>query len=1023
LAESPDEDFKMRESQLKDFLNSWTNDAPAFSGSHFQEICRNYSPFLFSPQEITFDAPKATVKVTVEYVPITMRAIRCLILIVNPDLGEFFYEITASVKLPTPVAAPLDFKVITGEKQEKLLQLDPRNLALFQAIGYRRAKEENRGLFISDARQNDRINHHTHVILGAYMQSFSSTRFEVAQSTASFFDVPSSCSISKPGLLSPGSRGNTLPILFRPTKPGTYPCSITLLSEWDVRVFTFSGQATPATKTMSVELQTVSGHEVKQDIPFHNPSTVPWTFRTALHGDLGFSVAKDFVVSPGEIYQLRLLFVSGEVGQKSATLTVRNVTKEATLIFAISANVGDPPADRRIELKCIARRPFKHLIPVAGLFQNASIDVTSTVPIIDFPPKLVYRDGEPESPFEITVMCARSGISVGTITLTDPTTRAYAWFVVEIKVERPIPEEIIEVETVARKSATVNIPVNNPTSEHVTFDVDFERHDFFGDRRLEIAPLSTAVYSFVFSPLKAMTRTSYISFYNETAGEFVYQLNLQVCAPDLKTLAPLSASVGSVASVYIVLENPIDHSSTFKIENENPNSFQVMSGPVLTLGPVEQRRIGIRFTPCSIGTTESSTVSFRSRQVGDVYYRVSGTGKPPQPLSPVIVECMAQLTRGGSIVFKNPFHYQTKFETQLVCEEETVFRLLSRRALFTLAGYNEPHQIAFAFSPLELKQYHATILVSTLGIDREIVWTFPLIGNTLLGSEQMSALRGRVGNVLFHKMPLSLVGEREVFKPENYHLMIEYPPGYEWMESMITVMPLEVLDSPNLSLTMKFEPRRPVRATLAVIVENPLRQKWRFGFDVTIERGRISRVITIESSLHVASARRIKILEPIRRRCEFRAYFEPGSVPELSVTPASGILDISVSPDAEFPFDVVFRPVMYGKMMRGMLVVETDDIEFLFEVHGKMPDYLPPKIERSGMIDVSKPEGAAMRRSARRNFIRENIEGVKANPPKQKMKVVKVKHGDGPSPFVTQMGADSRRPARSGFIGSDEESS
>jgi hypothetical protein len=146
------------------------------------------------------------------------------------------------------------------------------------------------------------------------------------------------------------------------------------------------------------------------------------------------------------------------------------------------------------------------------------------------------------------------------------------------------------------------------------------------------------------------------------------------------------------------------------------------------------------------------------------------------------------------------------------------------------------------------------------------------------------------------------------------------------------------------------------------------------------------------------------------------------SVPELSVSPGSGILDISLSPQGEFPFDVIFRPVMYGKMTKGLLAVETEEVEFLFEVHGKIPGYVPPVIERSGLIDVSAPDGATARRSSRRNYIRENIEGVRLRAPKQKMKVLKVKPSDGPSPFVTQMSSESRRGTRPGFVASDEES-
>jgi hypothetical protein len=248
---------------------------------------------------------------------------------------------------------------------------------------------------------------------------------------------------------------------------------------------------------------------------------------------------------------------------------------------------------------------------------------------------------------------------------------------------------------------------------------------------------------------------------------------------------------------------------------------------------------------------------------------------------------------------------------------------------------------------------------------------------------------------------------------------MDYPHGFEWMQQMITILPVEI-EARNLRLTLKFQPRRSVHTGLAVVVENPLRQKWRFGFDVAIDRAGLTRILNIESSLNIATSKKIKNQEPIPRRCEFRAYFDVGSPTEFSVVPASGILEMSLNPDIEFPFDVVFKPQVYEKMTKALLIVETDEVEFLFEGHGQLLEYAPPKIERSGVLDVSMPE-TGVRRSARRHCVRENVDSVRGKPAKQKMRVVKVKHADGISPFAGQMGAESQRRIHPGFVGADED--
>jgi hypothetical protein len=78
---------------------------------------------------------------------------------------------------------------------------------------------------------------------------------------------------------------------------------------------------------------------------------------------------------------------------------------------------------------------------------------------------------------------------------------------------------------------------------------------------------------------------------------------------------------------------------------------------------------------------------------------------------------------------------------------------------------------------------------------------------------------------------------------------------------------------------------------------------------------------------------------------------------------------------------------MYGKLMRGILVVETEEIEWLFEVHGRIPECEPARLEA--------------RMSARRNYGREpgEVKGG-ARMAWQKMKAMKGGHGETTLPLV-----------------------
>jgi hypothetical protein len=82
---------------------------------------------------------------------------------------------------------------------------------------------------------------------------------------------------------------------------------------------------------------------------------------------------------------------------------------------------------------------------------------------------------------------------------------------------------------------------------------------------------------------------------------------------------------------------------------------------------------------------------------------------------------------------------------------------------------------------------------------------------------------------------------------------------------------------------------------------------------------------------------------------------------------------------AELPVDIMFSPKMYGKLHKGVLVVDTLDSQYMFDVVGKTPDYVPPVVTK-GALDTM-PESPEKPRP-KRNVIRDNIESVRIAKPK-----------------------------------------
>ena len=81
--------------------------------------------------------------------------------------------------------------------------------------------------------------------------------------------------------------------------------------------------------------------------------------------------------------------------------------------------------------------------------------MTTIVPIIAFKSEVYNENRMPKEPFKYTVYASR----------TDPVTSNCIWYVLELHVDSPAPEQTIAATTAARKFATVKIPTAKPEED------------------------------------------------------------------------------------------------------------------------------------------------------------------------------------------------------------------------------------------------------------------------------------------------------------------------------------------------------------------------------------------------------------------------------------------------------------------------------------------------------------------------------------------------------------------------------
>ena len=86
-------------------------------------------------------------------------------------------------------------------------------------------------------------------------------------------------------------------------------------------------------------------------------------------------------------------------------------------------------------------------------------------------------------------------------------------------------------------------------------------------------------------------------------------------------------------------------------------------------------------------------------------------------------------------------------------------------------------------------------------------------------------------------------------------------------------------------------------------------------------------------------------------------------------------------PGTDLPVEVQFSPKTYGKILKGTLVIDLIDAQFIYDVVGKMPEYIPPVAAASSLSHVVEKKDSTLKKP-KRNIIRDNINATKIKKPR-----------------------------------------
>ena len=965
----------------------------------FSTMAKNHRPFIFGQQDYEFDDNSATIPI--EFVPISFGVFKCYLLFSSAKNGEFVVEIDGkTLNIPQGSdSSPVCYKAEAKSKTDIKLPVDILNKPLINAIAYSIAKQS--AFEMSEIQFQEYLTNTVKEITACYTAIVGSIKFRTSCSLNTF-------SLPDEVTLNTISDSNTVIVLkFLPDRPGRYHAKIVLMNDYDIRFLKLTAIALAPTKQLDIEMDTTSGKDIVQLLPFDNPSDTVWNFKTEIFDSDYFKCDSKFQVKPKSTFDFPLTFRGRKVGTYKTELTVTNLNKECSVKYNIIGKVGEPLAEEKITVSVRARDQSSTSIDLPPFVKFGTIDVTSDIPILDFPREIQFIDGAPRERFRFTANPKVSGFYAGSIVFTDRETNIYCWYIVEIDVKHPLQTQAINVKGTQRERINVTIPLSNDLDHPVTYAVKNTETDLLCPHKITVPPNSDNYpLKIEFQPFTSFKRESIISLISEDMGEFIYKLNIEVTTPSVVILSPLTALVGKSSKTFVNITNPKEIDAHFKVVNTDPEVFIVEGQENGFIVPAYQtRNIDITFMPATIGIQQSALVTFDSPEIGEYIFKLTGVGKPPQPSSPYIIEASINSANSGCVVFTNPFHHPASFNVSLSNNDCLAFNLLmKKRHDFVLQNYGDAYQISFSFMSKKFGQFASSIVVSSGGTlqsryrtddgkeikssPQRIAWKFPIIGITSSGTgKQMHVLSGPAKVPIIKQIAFYLPGEADNFPASSYQTSLEIQRDFQWIAKYLETKVDSVQHTDegySLLITIKLTVRKQVDCIVNLSIMNEISQSWKFPIRVQTTQSDICGQMTIMSTINNAKSEQVILNENFPMNTEFYAYFLPGYSEDLSLSKDSGTIETSMSGQTKVPLEVVYAPKVYGKYTKGTLVIETKEAEYLISVTGRIPDYVPPVVKTSSISAYQRQSTPTMERTAprRRNIIKENIENAKIAKPR-----------------------------------------
>eukprot|EP00796_Vickermania_ingenoplastis_P008553 gene8553-5999_t len=738
---------------------------------------------------------------------------------------------------------------------------------------------------------------------------------------------------------------STYQFQFNPKMAGTYPGAVRLTSAIDVRVVRLNGECVPRGQRQILRFHCPARQTINQDITITNLSDQDWLITATIEGE-SFTGAKELRVPRGKRKEYSIKYSPHwitENKEDTGRLILLNSGTGQKHTYTLQGEADAPLSEDTIRVECRAREHQSVVLTIPNVARHdCTYYIETDLPFTEGETSIIIpRDSFAR--YTLNFFPAVGGTYVGKVIFKSHQ-GLYVWFIVNVMVTPPEKEGSVIMKTDVRTSVVADVTMRNPMNKPMNFFVRRFGAGLYGENIFVIEPQSAAVYNCIFVPTHAGEMEGRLSFCNDEVGEFWYELKMIVeeSAPEeLKFSSPLGVS----SSARVKLTNTSDQECALQVLNTNPRNFTV-SPTLLVIPPNKDLHVDVTYVPTCVGDPQEGSLTLSHHQLGQWQYSLVGTGIEPEKNKLTTCVCEMGSNTALSLPFTNTLDVETRMLFSFSENEARNFSI--RRAPDTPIAPGSSGVVVVVYAPHAVGQHTTTLEIRPeVGLTRprySVCWSFPIEANAEW-RETTTPFRFRCPARKNHEEVITLPAPGLTAEDkECATIRFEPDPNQHYLSAVhASFLCNLVQDNPMpdaFKATIRFTPLRSMAASGDLLVRGANGGSWRYRVYLEASPAPLDDTIQMKSAYKTTSSVSFDLYNVFSYKSKFAAYLTSESSKDFTVVPTHGVLlpftRGQKSTAAATTLRINFTPTTRVPQVEGVLVVDTEDMQWSFKVVGRL---------------------------------------------------------------------------------------